>query len=128
MALSGMGLGITVCASYLGGHLSYVRGVGVNNTAFEQAVTEWTDVAAVSALSPDKPMRVTAGEVPVVLVQHDGALYALSATLSTLEARSTKASSSRTAACAARGIPAPSALPTTRWCVDRQRSTSRAGS
>lgn len=80
VALSSAGLGVTICAAYLGGHLSFVLGVGVNNTVFQPAVTEWTDVAAVSALSPDKPMRVTAGGVPVVLVHHDGTHYALSAT------------------------------------------------
>ncbi len=80
MVLSGAGLGITVCSAYLGGHLSFVLGVGVNNTAFQPAVTDWTDVAAASALSPDKPIRVIAGDVPVVLVRHNGTVYALSAT------------------------------------------------
>ncbi|MFF2253463.1 Rieske 2Fe-2S domain-containing protein [Streptomyces sp. NPDC058142] len=80
MALSGVGLGITACAAYLGGHLSLVRGVGVNHTAFQQAVPEWTDVAAESALSDGEPLRVTADGAPVLLVRHDGALYALSAT------------------------------------------------
>jgi nitrite reductase/ring-hydroxylating ferredoxin subunit len=80
VALSGAGLGIAVGSSYLGGHLTLVRGVGVNHTAFEPAVTNWTDVAAASSLNSDTPMRVTASDVPVVLVQHDGAIHALSAT------------------------------------------------
>ncbi|MFD7781263.1 Rieske 2Fe-2S domain-containing protein [Streptomyces sp. NPDC059753] len=80
MVLSGVGLGITACAAYLGGHLSLVRGVGVNHTAFQETVTEWTDVAAESALSDGEPLRVTADGVPVVLVRHDGSLFALSAT------------------------------------------------
>jgi len=80
MALSTAGLGITLCAAYLGGHLSYIRGVGVNHTAFDNAVTGWTDVAALADLAPDKPLRATAGGVPVMLVQHDGDIHALSAT------------------------------------------------
>jgi nitrite reductase/ring-hydroxylating ferredoxin subunit/uncharacterized membrane protein len=80
MALSVAGLGVTLGAAYLGGHLSFIRGVGVNHTAFERTVTEWTDVAAVSELTPDKALRVSAGGVPVMLVQHDGTLRALSAT------------------------------------------------
>jgi len=79
IALSGVGLGITVCAGYLGGHLTLVQGVGVNHTAFEPAVTDWTDVAAATDLGADKPVRVTPGGVPVVLVRHDGSIRALSA-------------------------------------------------
>ncbi|MEU6282796.1 Rieske 2Fe-2S domain-containing protein [Streptomyces sp. NPDC047028] len=79
-ALGCAGLGLTVCAAYLGGHLSYVRGVGVDHTAFQETVTDWTEVAALSALTDGVPLRVTAGGVPVMLVRHAGELYALSAT------------------------------------------------
>ncbi len=79
MALSGAGLGISAGAAYLGGHLTLVRGIGVNHTAFETDVTAWTDVAALSAVSDGKPVRVTADGVPVVLVHHQGSIYALSA-------------------------------------------------
>lgn len=80
MALSTAGLGITLGAGYLGGHLSFIRGVGVDHTAFDNAVTDWTDVAALTELAADKPLRVTPGGVPVVLVRHDGEVAALSAT------------------------------------------------
>ncbi|GAA1144605.1 hypothetical protein GCM10009630_49000 [Kribbella jejuensis] len=80
VALSATGLGITLGAAYLGGYLSFTRGVGVDHTAFQSAVTDWTDVAAVSAIQDDKPLRVTAGDVPVMLVRHNGELHALSAT------------------------------------------------
>ena len=36
MALTTAGLGITLGAAYLGGHLSFIRGVGVNHTAFDE--------------------------------------------------------------------------------------------
>lgn len=80
MALSAAGLGATLGGAYLGGHLSFVRGVGVNHTAFDDTVTGWTDVAAVAELAPEKPVRVSAGAVPVMLVHHDGSVRALSAT------------------------------------------------
>lgn len=80
VALSTAGLGIVMGAGYLGGHLSLNRGVGVNHTAFDDTVTDWVDVVALSDLSPDKPVRVTPGGVPVMVVQNAGSVYALSAT------------------------------------------------
>lgn len=80
VALSATSLGISLGAAYLGGYLSFTRGVGVNHTAFQSAVSDWTDVAAASAIQDDKPVRVTAGDVPVVLVRYQGELHALSAT------------------------------------------------
>ncbi|NBE52750.1 Rieske 2Fe-2S domain-containing protein [Streptomyces boluensis] len=79
MVLSGIGLGFTLSSSYLGGHLSLVRGVGINHTAFQSTVGEWTDVAALSELGEGKPLRGTAGDVPVVLVRQGETVYALSA-------------------------------------------------
>jgi nitrite reductase/ring-hydroxylating ferredoxin subunit len=75
-----MGLSLTLSAAYLGGHLSFVRGVGVNHTAFQETGTDWADVAAESDLADERPLRVLAGTVPVVVVRHAGQLYALSAT------------------------------------------------
>ncbi|MFF8844309.1 Rieske 2Fe-2S domain-containing protein [Streptomyces sp. NPDC015127] len=80
MALSGVGLGFTVCTAYLGGHLSFALGNGVNHTAFQPTVSDWTDVADLSELGEGQLVRVTPGGVPVVLVQHEGTVFALSAT------------------------------------------------
>lgn len=79
IALSGVGLGITMCAGYLGGHLTLVQGVGVDHTAFEEPVTDWTEVAELSKLADGKPVRVTPGGVPVVLVRQGSTVHALSA-------------------------------------------------
>ncbi|WP_036283972.1 Rieske 2Fe-2S domain-containing protein [Microbacterium luticocti] len=78
--LSLAGLGLTLASAYLGGHLSLVRGVGVNHTAFQEGTESWTDVAADGDLAENKPLRVEAGGVPVVLVRRGGAVHALSAT------------------------------------------------
>lgn len=72
-----LGMGIVSASGWLGGHLAYARGVGTDTTAFEVAPTDWTDVAAVEDVS-DKPVRVDAGGVPVLLIRHGGELRALS--------------------------------------------------
>lgn len=72
--------GLMVVSAYLGGHLSLVRGVGINHTAFQGSEAEWTDVAAESEVTEAKPLRATAGGVPVMLVKQDGVVRALSAT------------------------------------------------
>jgi nitrite reductase/ring-hydroxylating ferredoxin subunit/uncharacterized membrane protein len=60
----------------LGGHLSFTRGVGVNETAFDEGPRSWTAVD-VAAPADDKPTGGMAGDTPVLLVRHDGHLHAL---------------------------------------------------
>jgi nitrite reductase/ring-hydroxylating ferredoxin subunit/uncharacterized membrane protein len=78
--LSAGGLGLVTAAAYLGGHLTYIRGVAVNHTAFEEAASTWTDVGALADLPAGKPVAATAGNVPLVLVRQDDLIHALSAT------------------------------------------------
>lgn len=78
--LGAIALGVTGASAYLGGHLSYNRGVGVNHTAFQNVPSGWIDVAAASDLTEDTPVRVSASGVPVVLVPRDDQIHALSAT------------------------------------------------
>lgn len=80
MVLTTVGLCFTAAAGYLGGHLTLIRGVGVNRTAFQPAVADWTDVGALTDLVDGRPSRVEAGGVPVVLVRSGAAVHALSAT------------------------------------------------
>ncbi|MCU1391734.1 MAG: iron-sulfur protein [Ilumatobacteraceae bacterium] len=54
--LGGVGMGVMSVGGYLGGHLTLVRGVGVNNTFAEEATTSWTDVMADDDLTEDKPV------------------------------------------------------------------------
>ncbi|MGA9277036.1 DUF2231 domain-containing protein [Ilumatobacter sp.] len=58
-ALSGVGLAMVGAAGYLGGHLAYSRGVGVNTTAFQSGPSEWTRLIEESSLSTDEPVRAT---------------------------------------------------------------------
>lgn len=78
--LSLAGLAATMWASYLGGHLSFGMGVGVDHTAFQKTVTKWVDVAAEDEVTEGELLRVDANNVPVMLTRHKGQLKALSAT------------------------------------------------
>jgi nitrite reductase/ring-hydroxylating ferredoxin subunit/uncharacterized membrane protein len=60
----------------LGGHLSFTRGVGVNETAFDEGPRDWTTVDA-EELEDGKPTSGMAGDTPVLLLKHDGHLHAL---------------------------------------------------
>jgi nitrite reductase/ring-hydroxylating ferredoxin subunit/uncharacterized membrane protein len=78
--LSLLAFGLTSASAYLGGHLSLVRGVGINHTAFQESEARWTDVAAEAELKDATPLRVMAGEIPVMLVKQGSGVRALSAT------------------------------------------------
>jgi len=78
--LSLVGVGFTTIAGYLGGHLSFDMGVGVNHTAFQTRSRKWNDVAAEDEIQEGQLVRVEVNEVPVVLTRHKGDLHALSAT------------------------------------------------
>ena len=79
IVLSILGLSLTLGSAYLGGHLSFVRGIGVNHTAFQKPSRKWTDVAADGDIAEGALTRVDVGGVPVLLVRQDGELHAISA-------------------------------------------------
>ena len=60
----------------LGGHLAFTRGVGVNQTAFDEGPRDWTTVET-GDLEDGKPTGGMAGDTPVLLLRHDGHLHAL---------------------------------------------------
>ncbi|MDQ2835980.1 MAG: Rieske 2Fe-2S domain-containing protein [Actinomycetota bacterium] len=64
-------------AGWLGGHLVYARGVGVDTTAFLPGVQEWTEVLADAELAPSKPTQVRVGGVPILLVRLGDRLLAV---------------------------------------------------
>lgn len=55
-ALSTLGYGIATFSAWLGGHLSFVQGVGVNQTAFEEAPSEWTAVLGEADLGEERTL------------------------------------------------------------------------
>jgi nitrite reductase/ring-hydroxylating ferredoxin subunit/uncharacterized membrane protein len=76
------GAGAVAVGGYLGGHLSYSSGVGVDQTTFEDRVEEWTATVPESELGEDAPMVTIAGGTRVLLVRHAGRVLALSDTCS----------------------------------------------
>ena len=77
VALAASGALLLGVTGWLGGHLSYARGVGVDTTAFDRASEEWTDVLPEADLVDEQPTLVYDGKVPVLLVRTGGQLYAI---------------------------------------------------
>ena len=76
-ALALAGAAVMGAGGFLGGHLSYALGVGVNQTAFDEGPSDWTDVAASDDLKPGEPQSVVAGDTPVMLLRHGDHLHAI---------------------------------------------------
>ncbi len=69
---------------YLGGHLSYSQGVGVNRNADDDPTQpqEWTDAAAAADVLEGQLSRVAVAGHPVVLTRRSGELHAMGAVCS----------------------------------------------
>jgi nitrite reductase/ring-hydroxylating ferredoxin subunit/uncharacterized membrane protein len=80
VALSTAAYAIASFSAFLGGELSYSKGVGVNHTAWDAPPEEFTPAIAVDRLEEGKPVRAEAGGVPVVLVKLGETIHALDAT------------------------------------------------
>ena len=81
--LSLAGAGVLSSAGYLGGHMTFVRGVGVNQTAFESAgPSDWTPVLPAADLADGKLRGADAGGTPVLLGRLGGQVYAIHDTCS----------------------------------------------
>ena len=74
------GYGLMGAGAYLGGHLTYVKGVDVNHTAFENRPSDWTPVARDGELSEGRSRKVSAGGAQVLLHRSDGRISALAGT------------------------------------------------
>ena len=79
-ALGKTGLAAVLLGGYLGGHLTFAKGVNVNHTAFEHGPRNWTPVLNDVELVEGAQRRVFAGDVPVVVCREAGQIYALAAT------------------------------------------------
>ena len=77
LVLSGAGYAVATLSAWLGGHLSFGKGVGVNQTAFESAPAEWTPVVP-EAEVPDRTLvGADADGLGVLVVRAGERLYAL---------------------------------------------------
>ena len=77
VALSLAGNGLLTAGGYLGAHLSYVHGVGVDQTTFDPGPEDWTPALPADELPEGEPMAVTVGDTPVMLVRAGGRVRAL---------------------------------------------------
>lgn len=64
-------------AGWLGGHLVYGMGVGVDTTSFQQLPDDWTDVAAEPDVTSGRGMVGDAGGVPVLLARDGRRIVAM---------------------------------------------------
>ncbi|WP_139797771.1 Rieske 2Fe-2S domain-containing protein [Mycobacterium noviomagense] len=71
------GAGVLGGSGYLGGHMAYVRGVGVNQTAFDTGPQDWTAVGTGADLADGDVRSADADGTPVMLARHDGRIYAI---------------------------------------------------
>ncbi|MFE5703670.1 Rieske 2Fe-2S domain-containing protein [Rhodococcus koreensis] len=78
IGLSAAGAGLLGVSGWLGGHLSYAAGVGVDTTAFSTLPPDWTDAAPETVLTGKEMAAVLVGTVSVLLVKRSGTVVALS--------------------------------------------------
>jgi nitrite reductase/ring-hydroxylating ferredoxin subunit/uncharacterized membrane protein len=73
------GAGVMGAAGFLGGHLSFARGVGVNQTVFDEGSVpeDWTDACAADDLKAGEPRSAVVGDTPLMLIRHSDGLHAL---------------------------------------------------
>ncbi len=71
------GLGVLTASGYLGGHLVFANGVGVDHTVFDQPPTEWTRVAREGDLVDDTLQLVQAAGYGILLYRHAGSIHAV---------------------------------------------------
>jgi nitrite reductase/ring-hydroxylating ferredoxin subunit/uncharacterized membrane protein len=71
------GAGVLSAAGYLGGHLAFRLGVGVDQTLFDRGPADWTEALHADALDATSPLSVQVGETPVMLVRDGAQVLAL---------------------------------------------------
>lgn len=76
--LAQLGAGAATAAGFLGGHLVYRRGIGVNRTAFERQLPRWTPAIELGDLPQGKPTKATVKGADVVLYRREADVWALS--------------------------------------------------
>ena len=75
--LSLAGMSAIAAGGWLGGHLSFAQGTGVDNTVFEEGAEEWTAALADAELVEGKPACAVVDGNPVLLVRQQGTVHAL---------------------------------------------------
>lgn len=79
VALSTVGYLASIISAYLGGELSFAKGVGVNHDAWEGGSDDYVAVMNLEDLDEDKLTRVDVAGIPAVLYKQGGTIYAIGA-------------------------------------------------
>jgi nitrite reductase/ring-hydroxylating ferredoxin subunit/uncharacterized membrane protein len=72
-----MGAAAMSAGGYLGGHLAYRLGAGMNRNAFEELPEEWTPVADLAELPDGEPSLRSAGSLDILMVRRGERVDAL---------------------------------------------------
>jgi nitrite reductase/ring-hydroxylating ferredoxin subunit/uncharacterized membrane protein len=75
--LSVAGGGVLAAGGFLGGHLSFTKGVGPNQTAYDPGPEDWTEAIASGDLEEGEPKAVVVNDTPVLLLRHRTHLHAI---------------------------------------------------
>ena len=76
-ALSFAGMGALTVGGHLGGHLSYAKGIGVDQTTFEERPSDWRRALDDAEIAEGERRLVDVDGVGVVVGREQGRLYAL---------------------------------------------------
>ncbi len=76
-ALGFAGMTVMGLGGYLGGHLSFSKGVGPDQTVFDPGPTDWTPAADASQLPDGRAMRVVVADTPVLLLRDGELIFAI---------------------------------------------------
>ncbi len=82
IAFSTTGYVTVLLSAYLGGELSFAKGVGVNHVAWEGGSDDFVPVMDVQDLEEGKLTRVDVSGIPAVLLKDGKSMYAIAATCS----------------------------------------------
>ena len=77
IALSMIGTGVLTAAGFLGGHLSYRKGLGVDHNAFDHPLSEWTGVMNAAELADGEPQQLAVAGHEIMLYRTNGTIHAL---------------------------------------------------
>jgi nitrite reductase/ring-hydroxylating ferredoxin subunit/uncharacterized membrane protein len=80
IAFSTSGYLVSLFSAYLGGELSFAKGIGVNHVAWEGGSDDFVAVMDEQDLLEGKLTRVDAVGIPAVLLKQDKSIYAIGAT------------------------------------------------
>jgi nitrite reductase/ring-hydroxylating ferredoxin subunit/uncharacterized membrane protein len=75
--LSVSGATVLMFGGLLGGHLSFTKGVGPEQTVFDPGPEDWTVAADASQVPDGRPTRIVVDETPVMLLREGESFYAL---------------------------------------------------